>query len=57
MFWPIDPISGAEGVCKDSIYDHMVLYIPFPLIWYATQIISVKYVSTFWPYSRGRGYV
>ena len=37
-----DPIPGAEGVCKDRIYACMVLYAPFPLIWYATWLLSEK---------------
>ena len=57
-FRKIDPTPGAEGVCKDRICACIGLYAPFPLIWYATWLLSVKKnVLTFWPHPRGRACV
>ena len=52
-----DPTTGVEGVCKDRIFLFMMLYAPFPLIWYATRLLSEKDVLTFWPHLRGQGCV
>ena len=38
--WPFDPTPGPEAVCKDIICAWVVLYAPFPLIWYATWLLS-----------------
>ena len=38
--WPFDPIPGVEGVHKDSIFAFIVLCAQFPLIWYATWLLS-----------------
>ena len=37
IFWPLDP---TEGVREGKIFSSIMLYVSFPLIWYAT-----------WPYS------
>ena len=34
--------SGVKSVCKDRIWAGMVLYVPRPLILYATWLLSVK---------------
>ena len=39
---PFDPIPGVVGVCNDSIFALMVLCAQFPLIWYATWLLSEK---------------
>ena len=49
MLWPFDPTIGAEGTCKDRLCVCMVPYAPFPLIWYATRLLSEKNVLTFDP--------
>ena len=48
MFWPFDPTPGAEDECKDRICACVVLYAPFPLIWYAKWLLSDK--EMFWPF-------
>ena len=45
--WPFDPHPGVVGVCNDSIFAFMVLCAQFPLIWYATWLLSHKYMV--WP--------
>ena len=32
-----DPIPGVNGICKGILFANMLLYIPFPFIWYATS--------------------
>ena len=39
---------GVVGVCNDSILAFMVLCAHFPLIWYATWLLSVKDIV--WPF-------
>ena len=51
-FWPH---LGVEGVCKDKIWACMVLYAPFPLIWFATWLISENKCFDLWAHSRGPG--
>ena len=41
-FDSFDPTPGAEGVYKDKICVCMVLYAPFPWMWYATRLLSEK---------------
>ena len=48
MLRPFDPTPGAD-VCLDRICACMVLYAPFPLIWYASWLLSEKNALTFWP--------
>ena len=45
-----DPTQGVEGVCKNRIWACVVLYAPFPLIWYATWLYSENNRLTFWPH-------
>ena len=53
-----DPTPGVVGVCNDSIFAFMVLCAQFPLIWYATWLLSEKIYSwTFWPHPLGQGCV
>ena len=35
-------MPGVDGVCNDSIFAFMVLCAQFPLIWYATCLLSEK---------------
>ena len=42
------PTPGVVGVCNDSIFAFMVLCAQFPLIWYATWLLSEKYIV--WPF-------
>ena len=42
----------VEGLCKERICAYMVLYAPFPLIWYATWPFSEKNILTFNPHPR-----
>ena len=54
----LTPPHGVVGVCNDSIFAFMVLCNQFPLIWYATWLLSEKdIVWPFWPYPLGRGCV
>ena len=46
--WPFDPTPGVFGVCNDSIFAFMVLCAQFPLIWYATWLLSEKDIV--WPF-------
>ena len=46
--WPFDPTPGVVGVCNDSTLAFMVLCARFPLIWYATWLLSVKDIV--WPF-------
>ena len=46
--WPFDPTPGVVGVWNDSILAFMVLCAQFPLIWYATWLLSVK--DIIWPF-------
>ena len=52
--WPFDPTPGvvptpgAVCVCNDSIFAFIVLCAQFPLIWYATWLLSQKYMV--WPF-------
>ena len=46
--WPFDPTPGVVGVCNDSILAFMVPCAQFPLIWYATWLLSVKDIV--WPF-------
>ena len=48
FFLPFDPTPGVEGVCKDSIFAFMVLCAQFPLIWYATRLLSE--IDMVWPF-------
>ena len=49
--------GGPPGVCNDSMFAFMVLCAQFPLIWYATGLLSEKESLTFWPHPLGRGCV
>ena len=44
IIWPFDPTPGVVGVCKYSIFAFMVLCAQFPLNWYATWLLSQKYI-------------
>ena len=46
--WPFDPTPWVVGVCNDSTLAFMVLCAQFPLIWYATWLLSVKDIV--WPF-------
>ena len=41
-------MPGVDGVCNDSIFAFMVLCAQFPLIWYATCLLSEK--DMVWPF-------
>ena len=45
--WPFDPTPGVVGVRNDSTLAFMVFCAQFPLIWYATWLLSVKDIV--WP--------
>ena len=45
-FWPTP--RGQGTLCKDRICACVVFYAPFPLIWYATCLLSGK--KMFWPF-------
>ena len=47
-FWPH---PGVIGVCNDTIFAFMVLCAQFPLIWYATWLLSEKDIV--WPLGLG----
>ena len=56
--WQFDPTPGAEGVYKEITSACMVLYVPFPLISYATWVLSKeKQCCEFLTPSPGREYV
>ena len=42
MFSLLTPTPGAQGVCKRRIFVCMVLFVQFPLIWYAKWLLLVK---------------
>ena len=42
IFFTFSTIPQVEGVCKERIRACMVLYAPFPLIWYTTWPCSEK---------------
>ena len=44
----LTPPHGVVGVCNDSIFAFMVLCDQFPLIWYATWLLSEKDIV--WPF-------
>ena len=44
----LTPPNGVVGVCNDSIFAFMVLCDQFPLIWYATWLLSEKDIV--WPF-------
>ena len=46
--WPFDLTPGVVGVCNDSIFAFIVLCAQFPLIRYATWLLSQKYMV--WPF-------
>ena len=46
--WPFDPTPRVVGVCNDSTLAFMVLCAQFPLIWYATWLLTVKDIV--WPF-------
>ena len=45
--WPDPTGCVCVCVCKDRIYVCMMLYAPFPLVWYATWLLSEKMSWTF----------
>ena len=47
MFWPVDPAQGPRLCVRTELYTGMVCYAPFPLMWYATWLLSEK---MFWPF-------
>ena len=50
-----DPTPGVEGVCKDRIFAFMVLCAQFPLISYATWLLSDKKKFDLLTPPQGRG--
>ena len=44
---------GVEGVCKGKIFAYMLWYVSFPLICYATWLLSEK--KLFWPFDPIQG--
>ena len=55
MFWTFDPIQGSSVFKKGRIFAFMVFYASFPLIWYATWLLSAKKKWTFDPTPGAKG--
>ena len=42
LYWLFDPTPGVEGGSMGKIFATILLYVSFPLIWYATSPYSEK---------------
>ena len=52
IVWPFDPTPRVEGVSVGKIFATMLLPPSSALIWYATWLLSEKYI--FWPHPLGQ---